>query len=145
MIHITDLEIKDIKLIENLWIMNKDYHSNISSYFRENYGDLDFSGRFDKLTNMEAHKISVAKDDEDIIGYIISVINESKGEHLSFHVNESYRGKGIGTSLLNEHIKWLKNQDCKSIAIKVSYENNSTIDFYKSKGFMPDTLDMYLK
>lgn len=139
-----DLSINQIDLIKNLWIKNKDYHSNISDYFRDNYGSLDFKGRFDSLSSKTDYKITVAETNNNIIGYIISIINGKQGEHLSFHVLESARGKGIGKSLLKQHIEWLQQSGVEQIEISVSYENQNTINFYKANGFKPDVLKMYL-
>lgn len=46
---------------------------------------------------------------------------------------------------MNRHMEWLKDNGCKIITITVSYENNNTIEFYKTLGFKPNTLEMRLK
>lgn len=144
MITYRDITINDISLIEGLWYMNKDYHSKISPYFKDNYNQLDFEGRFSKLEDNDDYRITIALDNKNTVGFIISTINNKIGEHLSFHVRSDYRGEGIGKVLLNNHIEWLMINECESIKIKVSYENLNTIGFYRSQGFQTDTVDMIL-
>ena len=145
MIIYRNIKITEIDLLESLWYMNKDYHTNISPYFKINYSHLSFDGRFNNLDHNEDYIVTIAEHDNNPIGYIITILNDGIGEHLSLHVNELYRGRGIGKELLTIHKDWLDSKHCKDISIKVSYENISTIEFYKSQGFMPDILEMKLQ
>jgi ribosomal protein S18 acetylase RimI-like enzyme len=144
MSEIFDISFDKIGVIKNLWEKNRQYHEVSSEYFSETYRSMCFDerikvfGEFDK----DMLKITVAKDNDEYIGYCISTIVERKGELESLHVDESKRGIGIGKELTVTHLEWMKENNCKVIGVTVSQENESTINFYKKLGFYPNTLCM---
>ncbi|MCK4257380.1 MAG: GNAT family N-acetyltransferase [Halanaerobiales bacterium] len=144
---IFDISYEEIEVIKNLWEKNRQYHENSSEYFKESYRFISFDQRTKAFSvfNKETMKITVAKSNDDYIGYCISTIIEEKGELESLHVDETSRGNGIGKKLVIKHIEWMKEKNCKVIGVTVSQENESTIWFYKKLGFYPNTLYMQLK
>jgi len=144
---IFDISYDEIDIIKNLWEKNRLYHANSSEYFKELYRNISFDQRIKALGvfNEETMKITVAKSNNEYIGYCISTIIDGKGELQSLHVDEANRGKGIGKELSIKHIEWMKEKNCQVIGVTVSQENESTISFYKMLGFYPNTLYMQLK
>lgn len=144
-----DIELKDISMIKELWEKNRRYHECTSKYFSSDYSDLIFEERMAFLKEIDPNsiKITVAFSDEKAVGYCISIKSEteSEAEMLSLHVDKKFRGKGIGRELSNDHIKWFKENECEHIKVVVSQENYNTIEFYKSLGFLPNTLSMKCK
>lgn len=60
-----------------------------------------------------------------------------KGEILHLEdliVSEKYRGKGLGTKLLDAVVKYAKQIDVKRVSWEVLDWNESAIKFYQSKG-----------
>ncbi|MHC1724301.1 MAG: GNAT family N-acetyltransferase [Aminipila sp.] len=147
MIKIMDICYDEIKIIRNLWEKNRLYHENISDYFKESYSSISFDERMEAFNvfNKNTLKITVAKNNDQYIGYCISTIVDRTGELQSLHVHESNRGNGIGRQLVSEHIQWMKKMNCKVIGVNVSQENDPTIAFYKKLGFYPNTLYMQQK
>ena len=90
-------------------------------------------------------KITVVKNNGKYIGYCISTITDDNGELASLHVDEKYRGNGIGKELVDIHIEWMNQKNCKGMGVTVSQENKATIGFYKKLGFYPNTLYMRKK
>lgn len=144
---IFDISYDDIKVIKNLWEKNRQYHENTSEYFKESYRLINFDDRIKAFEafNKEQMKITVVKNNDKYIGYCISTIIDGKGELQSLHVDEVNRGSGIGKKLVSDHIKWMKEKNCREIGVNVSQENESTIGFYKRLGFYPNTLYMQMK
>lgn len=144
---IFDISYDEIEVIKSLWEKNRQYHEDSSEYFKESYRFISFDQRIKDFSvfNKETMKITVAKSNDEYIGYCISTIIEGKGEIESLHVDETNRGNGIGQKLMIKHIEWLKEKNCKVIGVTVSQENESTIWFYKKLGFYPNTLYMQLK
>lgn len=142
-----DIAFKDIEIIKLLWEKNRVYHENMSQYFGEDYSGLIFEERIAFLgdINPENVKITVAFDEDIPVGYCISMKDKSDAEMVSLHVEQSLRGKGIGKELSNIHFDWFKENKCENINVVVSQENISTISFYKSLGFLPNTLHMKCK
>lgn len=147
MIELFDISYDEVEIIRELWEKNRQYHENSSEYFKEAYRSISFDSRikafsvFDKGTM----KITVAKSNEKNIGYCISTVIDGKGELESLHVDEAYRGNGIGKRLVQRHLEWMNEKNCKVIGVTVSQENESTIGFYKKLGFFPNTLYMQQK
>ena len=50
-------------------------------------------------------------------------------------VLEEYRGKGIGTELINKFIEWCKERGTKRIRIVASVQNKKAIELYRKLGF----------
>lgn len=144
MCEIFDIFYGDIRVIKELWEKNRQYHENTSEYFKELYRSIRFDQRVKAFAvfNGETMKITVAKSNDEFIGYCISTITDGKGELESLHVDETHRGKGIGKKLVAKHVEWMKEKNCKVIGVTVSQENKSTIEFYKELGFYPNTLYM---
>lgn len=53
---------------------------------------------------------------------------------IAISVLKGYRNKGIGTSLLKEHLKVLKKNNYKRVSLSVNKENYA-LDLYKKLGF----------
>lgn len=147
MSEIFDISYDEIEVIKSLWEKNRQYHENSSEYFKESYHSINFDQRikaFD-VFNKETMKITVAKINDEYIGYCISTIVDGKGEVESLHVDENNRGNGIGKELVTKHMEWMNEKNCKVTGVTVSQENESTIWFYKKLGFYPNTLYMQQK
>lgn len=141
---IFDISYDEVEVIKNLWEKNRQYHENSSEYFKESYRYIRFGERIKAfgVFNKDTMKITVVKNNDKYIGYCISTIIDGKGELESLHVHETYRGNGVGKKLVDKHIEWMNEKNCKVIGVTVSQENESTIGFYKKIGFYPNTLYM---
>lgn len=139
-----DITYNKVSIIKGLWEENRQYHEDISEYFGQLYHSINFDDRIKIFAgfNKDNLKITVAKENDEYVGYCISAIVEGKGELESIHVSASKRGKGIGKELARKHLNWMKERNCKVIGVTVSQENENAIYFYKSLGFYPNTLYM---
>jgi len=147
MLEIFDISYSDIEVIRELWEKNRQYHEKSSEFFKDTYRAINFDSRIKAFSvfNEDNMKITVAKLDSEHIGYCISTITNGKGEVESLHVDEAHRGGGIGKELVLRHLDWMRGRNCEVIGVTVSQENESTIGFYKSLGFYPNTLYMQQK
>ncbi|KUO70560.1 MAG: hypothetical protein APF77_22025 [Clostridia bacterium BRH_c25] len=147
MLELFDISYDDIGVIKNLWEKNRQYHENSSEYFKELYRSMSFEQRIKAFSVFDAEtmKITIAKSNGKNIGYCISTAVDGKGEIESVHVDESSRGTGVGKELVQRHLQWMNEKNCKVIGVTVSQENEPTIGFYKKLGFFPNTLYMQQK
>ena len=89
-------------------------------------------------------EIYVAKENNNIVGYIIIEIMEKNNRKMRYKkileisnlgVEEKYRNKGIGTELLN----FIKNKaienNCTDLYLTVNEENKNAIKLYEKFGF----------
>jgi len=51
------------------------------------------------------------------------------------HVLEEYRGKGIGTKLVNDFFKWCHEKGVTVVKVSASAPNSQGIKFYRKLGF----------
>ena len=88
----------------------------------------------------------VVKLDHNIVGYIIIRIKDKKSKNPKLKdrkyliietmcVDENYRGKGIGTYLLNFAKEIAKDNNCTDMYLTVNQENIGAIKTYEKFGF----------
>ena len=142
-----DINFDEIQLIKNLWEKNREFHINISSSFHFLYRDIVFEDRMKPFENMNQDnlKITIAQENDIVIGYCLSTINDYEGQMNTIHVQEEARGRGIGQKLMERHLKWMKEKECLNISLHVSCENENTIAFYEGFGFRKNTIEMRMK
>ena len=104
-------EIKDIKLIENLF---KEY--------KEKYNPIINDYTF----------ILSYKENDKYVGFLIYQLLYEKAEIIDIFVLDEYRRKGIAKALLNE---MLKDKTIKSVTLEVKESNKNAIMLYNSLGF----------
>ena len=86
-------------------------------------------------------EVLVALDDQDeILGCVHTLIDvrlaEGKiGEIVSLVVKSSMRGQGIGSFLLEEAKKWLRQSECKTIRVRANAVRKEAHKFYENHGF----------
>ncbi len=99
----------------------------------------------------------VVKDGDKVVGYVYSNISPKETysndfatffdlssvslDHVGclsqFYIKEEYRQYGVGSTLFNMSMKWLKQfDDIEDYFIFVSNGNNSALEFYIRKGFL---------
>lgn len=119
-------------LIEN----EAKYNENINkNYIVNNW--------FENLYNMENNVLYVAKENEEIVGYIYCKINTGENgltnnlEALidGLYVLEEYRKKGIATALINKAKQWCRNKNVKYIMINVLEDNKTALNLYSKLNF----------
>jgi dTDP-4-amino-4,6-dideoxy-D-galactose acyltransferase len=59
----------------------------------------------------------------------------STGEIVLIGMKKAFRGKGIGTTLIEEAIKWFKMQGVNLVTVRTQLKNLSAMNFYVRLGF----------
>ena len=106
-------EIKDIKLIENLFNSYKEKYNHIIN-------DYTF--------------ILVFKENDKYVGFLIYQLLYEAAEIIDIFVLDEYRNKGIGKALIN---KMLENKQIEKVTLEVKKDNKNAIMLYNSLGFKP--------
>ena len=106
---------------------------------------------FDESIKDKNTFLLVAKEDTNIIGFILASIVEKEGRHTKFkkslHINtlgtkKDSQNKGIGTALINEIKKIAKENKCDNINLSVWSFTENAINFYKHAGFTNQKTNM---
>ncbi len=121
----------------------------VAYYALEEYYSPDF---FINIWQVSPKGFLVAEDEGKIIGFVLGVIAEvGTLRILMICVKEGYRGRGIGSALLNSISN--KFMGLRKIHLEVKVTNISAIRLYKKHGFViketlpdfyPDGTDGYL-
>ena len=106
-------EIKDIKIIENLF-----------NSYKEKYNPIINDYTF----------ILVFKENDKYVGFLIYQLLYEAAEIIDIFVLDEYRNKGIGKALIN---KMLENKQIEKVTLEVKKDNKNAIMLYNSLGFKP--------
>jgi len=71
--------------------------------------------------------------------------NEKNGMITMIYVDDKFRRRGIGTIIVKELIKWLKNKKVKNIESAAYINNKPSIKMQTKLGFKPILIKMRLK
>ncbi len=72
---------------------------------------------------------------KDIVGFIAGAKYERGARILMLAVDKAYRGRGIGSALLNRFIMQCKKEGLSSVSLEVRTNNRNAIQFYANRGF----------
>ena len=86
----------------------------------------------------ETMRIYVAEDDNNKIqGFITGATSKGikhKEGALDIFIREEYRGKGMGTRLMDVLLEWFREEGCRSVLINAYAVNEQATKFYKEYG-----------
>ena len=133
------------------------YQKSISFIHTELFDGMSFETRMiPSVKSSNANYILVAKDDNEIVGYVYcnislketysnqfatffdldSVKNDEVGCLSQFYIKEGYRNIGIGTVLFKKSMDWLNSyKSISDLFVFVSNGNDNALKFYQGKGF----------
>jgi len=127
-------DIADIGIVEPLWQKLNEHNNALHKrYFGRELKETwtrknrEFLARARECRT----KFHVVKSDDRVVGYCVSAINKFlQGEIVSIYVLPEFRGNGIGTRLMDEHLSWLRENKVTSIFLFVHPCNTDAIRFY---------------
>jgi GNAT superfamily N-acetyltransferase len=133
------------------------YQKSKSYIHSELFDSMSFETRMiPSVKSAKNNYILVAKDDNEIVGYVYSNIspkeiysnefatffdidsvkNDEVGCLSQFYLKEGYRNIGIGTVLFEKSMDWLNSfKSISDLFIFVSNGNDNALKFYQGKGF----------
>ena len=144
-VQIRDGRVKDAENVLKIWYELIDYHHEIATMdFEMNPEASELWLNFYKThVRSRTKKVVVAEKDGKIIGYTMGSIEERPPVFKILHealitdmcVSQRYRRKGIGTALVNEFVKWAKQNRIKYVVMKMVPENKKGKKFWDSLDF----------
>ena len=134
------------------------FQKSVATVTPELFDPMRFETRMVPSVKGALHNyIVVVKDDDKPIGYVYSnvctketydsdfatffdlssVKKDNVGCLAQFYIKDEYRKMGIGSTLFDMSMKWLKEfEDIEDYFVFVSNGNTNALEFYKSKGFL---------
>lgn len=80
------------------------------------------------------------------VGYCVAVINSRGHAKIeSMYVDESFRRRGVGSSLVKRMLNWFGRKKVKSASVNVAVGNESAFKFYEQWGFYPRVTSLVRK
>ena len=145
-----DEDIKDLLVeLQNYIVdMDREKYNIISDEYREKY----FEKTIEEVEKNDG-KILLFLENNKVVGLIVGIINNEetleydfkapkRGRITELIVSKNIRSKGIGSILLEEMTKYLKDNNCKDILIEVFGYNENAIKFYEKNGYHTRFIDM---
>lgn len=135
--------------IEKLWLELREVHSCKSTYFNEHFKNTPFSSRKDQFMKQAKEgilRIILAKCDENkVVGFCVSTVEERIGEIQSICISEEYRNMGIGDRLMEKSLEWIRSNNVDKILVKVAVGNEEVFSFYEKHNFYPRLVELQIK
>ena len=137
-------DIREIDCIRPLWLLLNEYMSTQTTNFRSHFEQMTFEKRktyLEQLASADTLCIDLAYDVKDCdryIGYCVSSLSQEKtGEIESIFVDDAYRSRRIGSTLVTRALVWLDENGSTRNRVSVSEGNESVWNFYKKFEFYP--------
>ena len=131
-----------IDKIALLWQELNKQHLCLSPYFKDYYKTLAFEDRKRAILQRAFGgevRVDLAYDEADkLVGYCVSSIDKAQtGEIDSIFVIGECRGQGIGATLMERALEWLRTKGSKKNIVSVAVGNEMAYVFYEQFGFYP--------
>lgn len=84
--------------------------------------------------------VLVLPAEDNIIGSMIILLRDhiARARIYSLNVHPSYRRRGLGSSLMDSAIGFLKERGFKKISLETGINNTAALSLYEAKGFSID-------
>lgn len=137
---------EDLNEIQRLNKMLFDYeHNNFDKTFNLEwtFGEIGTKYFSDSITDENACAL-VAKDGDKIVGYLVGWMKDKdnpcrvfkkQAELENMFISEEYRGKNVGSKLVERFIDWAKKSGAGNIRVATAAKNDKAIAFYRKCGF----------
>ena len=145
-------DIQDVSgILELLRQVGQVHHEGRPDIFRsdaQKYG----ASQIIAMLNSSKTPIFVAVDEKKVLGYCFCKVKAYENEtvvndHTELYIDdlcidERCRGRGIGTALYHEALRYAKMRGCYNVTLNVWSFNESALAFYKKCGMKPQRLFM---
>lgn len=118
--------------------ISKDYFEQLEALHKRIFPNAYYSAEEMVSKHNDEHKLLIAVQDGEFLGYIFCEANPSfsEGDIHFVAVSENARNRGIGRDLIEKGLQFLFSfEDIKEITLCVNSTNEAAISLYKKVGF----------
>ena len=90
------------------------------------------------VENPDRLVLVVAAKDEQVVGGLMADFGPRGVAHLGMFLLDAWRGRGVGSALMEECISWSRGHGAHKITLGVWPHNGRAIALYKKFGFVPE-------
>ena len=145
-------EVRDIPgMIDLLQQVGEVHHRIRPDLFRSGAQKYD-EAALEALLKDPARPIFAAVEEDRLLGYCFCILEEMKDDPVlcdtkslyidDLCVDETIRGKHVGSRLYDHVCAYAKSLGCKSVTLNVWCGNDSAMKFYESRGMRPRKIYM---
>lgn len=145
-------EVRDIPgMIDLLQQVGEVHHRIRPDLFRSGAQKYD-EAALEALLKDPARPILAAVEEDRLLGYCFCILEEVKDDPVlcdtkslyidDLCVDETIRGKHVGSRLYDHVCAYAKSLGCKSVTLNVWCGNDSAMKFYESRGMSPRKIYM---
>lgn len=145
-------EVRDIPgMIDLLQQVGEVHHRIRPDLFRSGAQKYD-EAALEALLKDPARPILAAVEEDRLLGYCFCILEEVKDDPVlcdtkslyidDLCVDETIRGKHVGSRLYDHVCAYAKSLGCKSVTLNVWCGNDSAMKFYESRGMRPRKIYM---
>lgn len=162
MVSIRKANPEDIDVIVDMWVEFMGNHDEIvlkenpelkSFIVRKENAPENYREFAQKHMKAEDGEVFIAEADGDIAGFALVFVKdeipvfeiEKIGYISDLFVKEKFRGMKVGSKLMEESIKWLKEKGLEYVSIGMYPDNKLAHSFYEKWGFFDYHVDMRKK
>lgn len=140
-----------VELQEYISEIDREHYNILTKVYREKYFEKTL-----KAVNQYAGKIFLAKENGNIVGLIVGIINNENEDTYDFRapkrgrvtelvVSKNFQSKGIGQQLLDKMESYFKEVGCKGVLIDVFAYNVHAQKFYDKNGYFNRSIEIMKK
>ncbi len=115
--------------------MTKEHLPDILEVEKESFSHPWTENMFLEELNGKFSVYRVAIEDGKAVGYMGMWVLADEGHITNVAVGKNYRGKGIGSALVEDFIRTGKEKDLAFLTLEVRVSNNDAIALYEKHGF----------
>lgn len=138
---------EDLEIIYNMMKESVLYHQKFDIEFYKFNGKVknEMYEYIRNYLNKKNNFTFIMQKGNDFMGYIRFSYENNFLKLVDMFIFKKYRTQGFGKKLFLDSLKKIDLKKRKKIKLVVDYRNEKAISFYKSLGFKPLTLNMFLE
>ena len=140
---IRKIEERDVEAVGRLWYQLSLYHENFARYYAVRPDTEAILGDHVRDLMHRNCIFFVAEAGGRVVGFVSGyivmrnpqLVVDRVGKVDNIFVDDEFRGKGIGTQLLEQLFAYIKSQNVVYIELSCDFANDRALELYKRLGF----------
>lgn len=144
-INIRKAKLSELKIVQDLNAELFKFDGSRDEFINQKWPQKEGEKYFRRMIKGDKTVCLVAEINGEIVGYLAGAVTKKlsyrtikkRVELENIFVKKNFRGKSIGSKLVEEFFKWGKGQKATRALVVAYATNYKAIEFYKKKNFFP--------
>lgn len=142
-ISIRDATAADYEDLVDLWQELMAHHVRLDPRFAlATDADDRFLSYLDTAAGRDDYRVRLALEDGQPVGFAVACVLPNSPVYRARYVGyindlcvtQTARGRGIGTDLVEDAVRWLRQEGADTVEVYVAHENHDALRFWKRVG-----------